>query len=215
MEEKAVAIAELVLDIGCQPRAGLDSEAVEDYRQIYEADGKLPPVDAILVDGNLVVIDGFHRVAGAAKADHSFIRVKVVEEADLGRARWLAAAANQGHGVRRTNADKRAAVKLALQSDIGQEQTLRVIAEHVGVHHSTVADIKAGLSDSDTPEEDDPQEVDSAPSEPDDRPPPDMYVTAARVLKKAYDKVCKVLDHEDDVCEAAYRAYEMAKEREL
>ena len=212
---KAVALDDIVLDERCQPRAVLNQEAVNEYAEIFkEGEVKLPPLEVVDVDGDLVLIDGFHRLAGARSADQTFIRVKVVERCDIGRALWLAASRNQAHGVRRTNADKRQAVRLALESDIGVEQSVRTIAEHVGVSKTLVADMRqeAELSVTDTKTEPEPPEL---PGDDEPEPQDDMYHTAAKRIAGCYRKVCAILGQEDDVCEALYVALEKAKEREL
>jgi hypothetical protein len=212
---EAVDIDQIVLDERCQPRAVLNPEAVQEYSDIYkEGEVELPALEVAKVAGKLVLLDGFHRLAGARQADCAFVRVTVVEECDIGQALWLASSKNQGHGVRRTNADKRQAVTLALKSDIGEEQTLRVIAEHVGVHHSFVAKVKEELSSNDTPTEKSEPEPPESPHD-DDKTDPDMYHTAAKRISGCYKKVCAILGAEDVVCEALFVAYEKAQEREL
>jgi len=143
MKEKAVALDDIILDERCQPRAILNNEAVQEYAELYkEGEVSLPALEVVDVDGALLLINGFHRLAGARQADHGFIRVEVVEEADIDRAIWLAAAANQGFGVRRTSDDKRRAVRMALQNEIGIEQSSAHIAEHVGVSRDLVSRIR-------------------------------------------------------------------------
>lgn len=214
---KAVALDDIVLDERCQTRAILNQEAVTEYKETYEAEEvTLPALQVAQVGDDLLLLDGFHRLAGARSAGKSFIRVEVVEKCDLGRALWLASAMNQGHGVRRTNADKRQAVKLALESDVGEEQSLRVIAEHVGVSHELVRVVKDSLSETDTePPEDEAPEPPETPDDEPDRPEPDMYHTAGKRIRTCYKKVCAILGEDDDVCEQLYRALEAAKEREL
>jgi hypothetical protein len=134
----ATNIDDIVVNERCQTREILNPEAVQEYADIYkEGEVKLPALEVCDVDGKLVLIDGFHRLAGARQADQSFIRVTIVEECDMDRALWLASAANQGHGVRRTSADKRQAVRLALDSGIGVDQSTHILAGHVGVDHKT------------------------------------------------------------------------------
>ena len=212
---EAVALDDIVLDERCQPRAVLNPEAVAEYSGIYEeGEVDLPALEVAKVDGKLVLLDGFHRLAGARQADQGFIRVTIVEECDIGQALWLASGKNQGHGVRRTSADKRQAVTLALQSDIGEEQSLRVIADHVGVHHETVRRVKEDLSQSDTPsEKTEPPPPDTGHD--DEKVDQDMYHTAARRISGCYKKVCAILGAEDVVCEALFVAFEKAKEREV
>ncbi len=211
---KAVPLNDIVLDERCQPRAILNPEAVQEYSDIYkEEEVDLPALDVVDIDGELVLIDGFHRLAGARQADLGFVRVTVVKKCDIGEALWLASAVNQGHGVRRSNLDKRQAVKLALESDVGVEQSLRTIAEHVGVSHEFVRKAKEELSTVDTPEEKTEPEPEKPPHE--DKPDPDMYQTAGRRIKGCYKKVCAILGESDPVCEALFKALEAAQEREL
>src|SRR5690606_39168080 len=75
-----------------------------------------------------------------------WLRCEVVGEGTIDEAIWHAAAVNQTHGVRRTNADKRRAVRLALETEIGMEQSSRVIAEHVGVSHTFVERLREELA---------------------------------------------------------------------
>ena len=212
---KAVDLDDIILDERCQPRAVLNPEAVQEYADIYkEGEVDLPALEVCDVGGDLLLIDGFHRLAGARQADQSFIRVTVTEECDIGRAAWLASASNLGCGVRRTNADKRQAVTIALNSDVGQEQSLRDIAENVGVHHSFVAKVKDELSTNDTPTEKTEPEPPETPHD-DEKVDQDMYHTAARRIRGCYKKICAILGKDDEVCEALFKALEAAQEREL
>jgi DNA repair exonuclease SbcCD nuclease subunit len=211
----AVDINDIILDERCQPRSILNAEAVQEYADIYkEGEVDLPALEVVGIDHKLVLIDGFHRLAGARQADQSFIRVTVVEECDVGRASWLASAVNQGHGVRRTNADKRQAVTLAINSDIGVEQSSRDIGAHVGVSKSFVSNVRAELEVATVATEKTEPEPEDTPHD-DDKTDPDMYHTAAARIKGCYKKVCAILGNEDVVCEALFVALEKAQEREL
>lgn len=212
----AVTLDEIVLDERCQPRAVLNAEAVQEYAELYaEGETKLPPLAVADVDGDLVLIDGFHRLAGARQADHQFVRVEVLERCDIGRAVWLAAAANQGHGVRRTNADKRQAVLIALKSDIGEEQSSRDVAAHVGVSKSFVNNVRAELEAGHDGQDNKTEPAPEPPPHEEEPQEPDMYHTAAKRIGSCYRKVCAILGQEDDVCEQLYRALEFAEQREL
>ena len=195
----------------------LNNEAVAEYAELLVAECKLPPLEVVDVEGDLVLLDGFHRLAAARQADHEFIRVEVLEHCDIGRALWLAASKNQGHGVRRSSADKRQCVLLALESDVGQEQASRTIAEHVGVSHTLVNNIRAELESgngchSEAPGESEREDV---LRDREERAEEDMYHTASRRIRGCYKKVCAILGEDDDVCEALYVALEKAREREL
>jgi hypothetical protein len=214
-QTKAVDINDIVLDERCQPRAVLNPEAVQEYADIYkEGEVDLPALEVVRVNKQYVLIDGFHRLAGARQADLGFVRITVIEECDIGQALWLASAVNQGHGVRRTNEDKRQAVTLAINSDIGEEQSSRDIGAHVGVSKSFVSNVRAELEVATVATEKTEPEPPESPHD-DDKTDPDMYHTAAARIKGCYKKVCAILGNEDVVCEALFVALEKAQEREL
>ncbi len=126
-------IREIVLNQRCQARVEPHPDIVDEYAAAYRSKAKMPPVDVFIVDGAPHLIDGWHRISGAIKAEATWITCEIVGTGTLEEAVWKALAANQTHGIRRTNEDKRRAVRLALESPIGNEQSARVLAEHVGV----------------------------------------------------------------------------------
>ena len=142
MTSRAIAVTELELDDACQTRAALDEETLEEYREFYKSEANMPPVDVAEVEGRLILFDGFHRFTAAKQIGKGFIRANVVEKDSIDEARWAALAANKTHGLKRTNADKHRAVLLALESPIGQEQSSRTIAEHVGVSPDFVSRLR-------------------------------------------------------------------------
>ncbi len=142
MTEKTVPIEDVILDERCQARAEVSHETVTDYADAYRSGAKLPHVDVFAVLGKLYLVDGFHRVAALRVAGESFARVRIVGEGDLDAAIWHATSVNAAHGLRRSNADKRRAVLLALRSAIGSEQSSRTIAEHVGVSPNFVTKVR-------------------------------------------------------------------------
>lgn len=154
-EIRRVPVAEIRLDDRCQPRAeSVQADAVLDYAAAYRDGAELPPVRVFEVtegdsaeDLGLYLVDGFHRVGAAHTAGIDVLRVEVVGSGDIDDAQWAAASQNRAHGVRRTNADKRRAVELALTSGVGEEQSSRAIAEWVGVSHQLVATIRQELED--------------------------------------------------------------------
>jgi hypothetical protein len=136
---RQIPIDEVRLDGDCQPRAAIDNELVAEYAETLNAGGKLP---AILVyhDGcDYWLADGFHRYHASKREGVVDINA-IVEQGDKHAARWAAAAANQTHGKRRSAPDKRRAVAMAL----AERPTMsdRAIAEHVGVGHPLVADVR-------------------------------------------------------------------------
>lgn len=147
MKEQTVPVEDVILDERCQARATIDPDTIREYAEAYKAKTKLPPVDVFRVAGKLYLVDGFHRFAALRSAGDTFARVRVVGDGSLDEAVWHATSVNATHGLKRTNADKRRAVTIALRSAIGCEQSSRTIAEHVGVDHKTVERVRAEIED--------------------------------------------------------------------
>lgn len=124
-----------------QARAECSNETINEYAQCLD---KLPPLTLVKDDDVLYLVDGFHRYF-ALKAGAMQEAVCQVFEMPFAEGQWWAASMNQVHGLRRTNADKRHAVKLALQSGVGAGLSDRAIGEHVGVDHKTVASVRNEL----------------------------------------------------------------------
>lgn len=115
MAEKTqqLKVKQIVLDRDMQPRVSVTAEAVEDYTVAMEAGEQFPPISVVKDGETLYCVDGWHRVM-AAKALKAKTIAAIVTDGNRMDAIWLAAQANLRHGVRRTNADKRRAVALAL-----------------------------------------------------------------------------------------------------
>ena len=137
-----IHVEEIWIDPRLQARAAVDADAVESYREAYEAGVNLPPLALFTIEGCHHALDGFHRYAAARAAGLEFLPVEIVGEGSIEEAVWRATGVNQAHGLRRSNADKQCAVLMAIESPIGQEQSSRAIAEHVGVSVSFVSEIR-------------------------------------------------------------------------
>ena len=95
----------------------------------------------------IILSSGFHRVAAYEAAGVAEIRC-IVFTGSKRDATWHALGENHKHGLRRTNADKRRAVELALADKEWRKWSDRKIAEHCGVHHQLVARIRIELDES-------------------------------------------------------------------
>ena len=133
---------DIQLDARCQARAQIDNDAVADYAAAYERGDAMPPIDVFLVAGAPYLVNGFHRFTGQVKNGTTFIRATVVGSGTIDDAIWHASRANATNGLRRTNEDKRRAVRLALESKVGVEQSSRSIAEHVRVSPTFVSEVR-------------------------------------------------------------------------
>jgi hypothetical protein len=134
-----IPLAKLRTDGGTQPRDHLDPEVVEEYRASYEAKRQLPPLVTVF-DGKVHwLVDGFHRLAALQALGTKTAEVEVHRGTQVD-AIWIAAGANQAHGLRRTREDKQRAISMALESaaKMSPQPSSRQIADHVGVDHKTI-----------------------------------------------------------------------------
>jgi len=135
----SLPLTKIVADGDTQPRAAIHDDTVLDYAESLAAGTRFPPL-AVFHDGTCHwLADGFHRFHGARKAGLKTLPCEL-HEGTVEDARWYATGANTTHGLRRTNADKRRAVKLALQ--LHPEYSDRQIAEHCGVSDFLVRDAR-------------------------------------------------------------------------
>ncbi|MCL2118038.1 MAG: hypothetical protein FWH27_06375 [Planctomycetaceae bacterium] len=135
------------IDCDTQPRLEMSEAVITEYAEAMERGEEFP---AILVffheeTDEFIIADGFHRY-------HAHMRVRpndpILAEQELGSiedAIWASLAANKSHGLQRTNADKRNAIRRALLHPRGCQLSNRQIAKHVGVNDKTVAAIRCEL----------------------------------------------------------------------
>lgn len=139
MKPQKVLVEAIEFDGTTQARAALSDEAVADYAHAMESGIEFPPI-VVFHDGSVYwLADGYHRYHAASKLGHKLIRAEV-HKGTKEEAAWFAAGANLQHGLRRSNADKRRAVEMALR--LRPESSDRSIAEHCGVDHKTVAAVR-------------------------------------------------------------------------
>lgn len=144
-----IAIAKIRRDGGTQSRAEIHADVVDEYAALYADRGRLAlPPAIVFFDGNEHWLgDGFHRVAAAECAGLPRVAVDI-RQGTQRDAILFSVGANAGHGLRRTNADKRRAVSLLLHDDEWSQRSDRWIAEKCGVGHPLVAEMRHQLEDS-------------------------------------------------------------------
>ena len=111
---KQLKLSEIVTDAGTQVRAGLSEATVSDYAEALADGAKFPPVVVFYDGSRYIAADGFHRVHAAIRNSATQIECDV-RKGGKGEALKFALGCNAHHGLRRTNADKRHAVELALR----------------------------------------------------------------------------------------------------
>lgn len=141
---RSVALDGIRVDPDLQPRESLREEAVRDYAAAMAAGKAFPPVVAFGDGQTLWLADGFHRVAAAARAGLEAIEAEV-HRGSRDDALLYAAGANATNGERRTNADRRRAVRMVLTHPAWEGRSSRWIAEVVGVDKNTVDRVRREL----------------------------------------------------------------------
>ena len=142
MSSSDVSIERIRLDGGTQVRVEIDPDVVADYAERIRAGDQFPPVRQVFDGESYWLIDGHQRIAAYLKLGRKTVPAQVTM-GTLEEAIWESLAANRTNGQRLTNADKSKAVTTALIR--WPDKTERVIAEHVGVSHTMVANVRKEL----------------------------------------------------------------------
>lgn len=190
-----VPISEIKITERTQIRVKLCENTVAQYAEAMKEGAVFPP--AILFhDGNQYILaDGFHRFMAASRNGATEIEADVRPGSRVDALRY-ALAANATHGLRRTNADKRRSVELALQE--WPNLSDREIANICAVHHDLAANVRAK------------QVADSATCETGKRTGADGKQYSVRA-KKPFDPMSgdgrKIFDHSIELQEDHHGAY--------
>jgi hypothetical protein len=154
--KKTLNIESIVIDKAFQSRhRGLDMHHLADMIAAYEGKDaefiECPRVFEITGKG-YILTRGFHRIEAAMRTGKKTIECEV-KDGFVADAIMDAVAGNIGHGLRRTNEDKRRCVEMALS--VHEDWSNRKIAEAAGVHQDLVGIVrrKAQVSDSDNSNE--------------------------------------------------------------
>ena len=129
-----------------QVRTKMHKDVIEAYIHDIKCGAIMPPlvVFAERESQRYILADGFHRLHAAVNADKSEVEIEL-HEGGMQEALMFALGANAGHGLRRTNADKRNAVKLALKNPEISQYQVQEIADICRVTVRTVQRIRTDL----------------------------------------------------------------------
>lgn len=138
---KLLNIDRISTDEGTQTRQVLDQTTCAEYAQAMLDWKEFPPIDVFSDGTDYWLADGFHRVQGAKDAGLTEIKANI-HEGTKRDAILFAVGANDAHGLRRTNADKRTAVELLLRDEEWSQWPDREIARQCAVSHNFVSSLR-------------------------------------------------------------------------
>jgi protein gp37 len=143
MKTERVKLSEITRDPELQVRMKLDHELATTYAEDMLAGCEFPPV-RLFHDGTTYWLSqGWHRVLATEWADELDIMAEIID-GTRDDALWDAIGSNREHdkaGKKRSNADKRRAIEMALA--VKPKRSNRSIAGWIGVSDHTVAKIEA------------------------------------------------------------------------
>ena len=141
-----VAIDNIEATAATQVRIRIDKGIVDQYTADFENGAAFPPLDVYREENSerIILADGFHRHRAAINAGREDIGC-FVYEGGTREALIHALGSNSDHGFRRTNADKRHAVEMALKDPEISQLQQQEIADICRVTRQTVRRIQNDL----------------------------------------------------------------------
>lgn len=144
MKTKTIKIDEIVIDAGTQQRERINDEIVSEYSEAIKCGAKFPAI-TVFADGvNYYLADGFHRLHAHRSAEILDIEANI-HDGTLRDAKLQSLSANKDHGLRRSQSDKKKAVMEMISDKVWSKWTNRDIANHVGVSHTYVNNLRNEL----------------------------------------------------------------------
>jgi len=141
----ALDIAAIKTDQRLQMRVALNDEHVDDLAEALAEGKSFKPPPVVFWNGlDYWLADGFHRLAAHIKAGLTHMRCEI-RNGEFRDALRYALGANQHTSLKRTNADKRKAVEMALADEEIAKMSNRQIADLCGVSTWLVDDTRVQL----------------------------------------------------------------------
>lgn len=141
-----IPISAIRLDGGTQSRALLQDGIINEYAAALEDGASFPPVVLFYDGSDHWLADGFHRVRAYLFAGRDAIPADV-RQGTRRDAILYSVGANEAHGLRRTNDDKRRAVLTLLNDAEWAKWSDREIARRCAVSNQFVSNIRPSVND--------------------------------------------------------------------
>lgn len=140
-----IELNKIKIDGGTQQRAELNQSVVDEYAEAYQSGVKMPPIVVFFDGASYWLADGFHRYFGAKSAGLETILEEVIP-GTVRDAILYSLKANDTHGLRRSNADKRKSVMTMLEDAEWSKWSDSQISKACAVSPTTVGTLRASLS---------------------------------------------------------------------
>lgn len=141
---KTLNLQTIIIDKGTQSRAQISEETVSDYAEAMQAGDQFPPITVFHDGVDYYLADGFHRLHAAQRLGKASIQAEV-KTGTLRDAILYSLGANDKHGLRRSNADKRKCVRTLLEDFEWGELSVNEMARICCVSPQLVAAVKAEM----------------------------------------------------------------------
>lgn len=140
-----IRLDKIKVDGDLQVRDKINEDAVREYAEVIREGGKMPPVTVFFDGKTYHLADGWHRFFAHKQAAFPEIEAEV-HDGTRRDAILFALSANDKHGLRRTNADKRRSVLVLLEDFEWSEWNNTKIAEVCGVSATFVDKIRKEMN---------------------------------------------------------------------
>ncbi len=136
-----LAINQITIDPRLQLRADLDRLKIDEYAELLQDGRVLPPSTVFHSDDRYLLVDGFQRTAAHIRVGLTEVTVEV-KPGGFREALLFACGANANHGLDRSPADKRNAVRTMLADPEWSKLNNNKIAEACQVSHVFVSKMR-------------------------------------------------------------------------
>jgi len=140
-ETRELLIEDIRRTYDLQPRVVMDQATVDEYAAAMANGDEFPPVLVFQEGTDYWLADGWHRVEAVIRWGQVVIMAEIHQGTKRDAIMW-STAANATHGLRRSNADKRKAVKTLLEDAEWGQWSDREIARRCRVSHPLVGKLR-------------------------------------------------------------------------
>lgn len=145
---KTINIQAIIIDKGTQSRAQISEETVTDYAEAMQGGDQFPAITVFHDGVDYYLADGFHRLHATQRLGKTSIQADV-KTGTLRDAILYSLGANDKHGLRRSNADKRKCVRTLLEDfewgDLNVNEMARICAVSPQLVQAVKAEMDGGV----------------------------------------------------------------------